>query len=150
MEALSMFLHQFTVCLLWKRKFVVCPFVDEETNGRQPVCKQTKQTKWTCPSMINNHFGWQCSPELVFINTLCGIETSIFCPKYQYLAPYPVSCYSPSLPTQCFGKLMIFSDVKFLCIRQFISSCGSSCPPPPHPLRPGPTVTYSTVYSEKT
>jgi hypothetical protein len=27
------FLNPFTVCSSYKRKFVICPFVDEETNG---------------------------------------------------------------------------------------------------------------------
>ncbi len=30
------FLNPFTVCSSHKPKFVVCPFVDEETNGRFP------------------------------------------------------------------------------------------------------------------
>ncbi len=32
-EAKAIFLNQFTVCSSCKRKFVICPFVDEETNG---------------------------------------------------------------------------------------------------------------------
>ncbi len=32
-EAMAIFLHLFSVCSSYKRKFVVCPFVDEETNG---------------------------------------------------------------------------------------------------------------------
>jgi hypothetical protein len=48
---------QFIYCLLiCKRKFVICPFVDEETNGRFFVCKQTKRTKRTCPSMFPNRY----------------------------------------------------------------------------------------------
>jgi hypothetical protein len=32
-EAQAIFLNQFTICSSCKRKFVICPFVDEETNG---------------------------------------------------------------------------------------------------------------------
>jgi hypothetical protein len=32
-EAWEFFLNPFTICSLCKRKFVVCPLVDEETNG---------------------------------------------------------------------------------------------------------------------
>jgi hypothetical protein len=32
-EAHALFLDPFTVCSSCKRKFVVCPFVDERTNG---------------------------------------------------------------------------------------------------------------------
>ncbi len=35
-EAYAIFFNPFTVCSLWKLKFVVCPFVDEETNGSYP------------------------------------------------------------------------------------------------------------------
>jgi hypothetical protein len=35
-EAQAVFLNPFTVCSSSKRKFVVCPFVDEETNGSYP------------------------------------------------------------------------------------------------------------------
>jgi hypothetical protein len=33
-ETQAIFLNPFTVCSSWKRKFIVCPFVDEESNGR--------------------------------------------------------------------------------------------------------------------
>jgi hypothetical protein len=33
MEAQAIFLNPFTVCLSCERKFVVCPFVEEGTNG---------------------------------------------------------------------------------------------------------------------
>jgi hypothetical protein len=32
-ETQVIFFNQFTVCSSCKRKFVICPFVDEETNG---------------------------------------------------------------------------------------------------------------------
>jgi hypothetical protein len=35
-KAQAIFLNPFTVCSSCKRKFVVCPFVDEETNGSFP------------------------------------------------------------------------------------------------------------------
>ncbi len=35
-EAHAIFLNPFTVCSLGKRKFVICPFVYEETNGIYP------------------------------------------------------------------------------------------------------------------
>jgi hypothetical protein len=47
--AQAIFLNPLTVCLSCLRKFVVCSFVDDETNGSYP--KQTKRTKRTCPSM---------------------------------------------------------------------------------------------------
>ncbi len=34
--AQATFLNPFTVCSACERKFVVCPFVDEETNGSYP------------------------------------------------------------------------------------------------------------------
>ncbi len=37
MEAQVVFLNPFSICSSCKRKFVVCPFVDEETNGSYPV-----------------------------------------------------------------------------------------------------------------
>jgi hypothetical protein len=43
-EAQAIFLHQFNVFSLLKRKFVVCPFVDEESDGSDMFAKQTKQT----------------------------------------------------------------------------------------------------------
>ncbi len=33
---LAIFLNPFTICLPCKQKFVICPFVDEETNGSYP------------------------------------------------------------------------------------------------------------------
>jgi hypothetical protein len=36
-EAHAIFLNSFNVCSLSKRKFVVFPFVDEETNGSYPL-----------------------------------------------------------------------------------------------------------------
>jgi hypothetical protein len=36
MEAHAIFLNPFTVCSTCKRRFVVCSFVDEETNGSYP------------------------------------------------------------------------------------------------------------------
>ncbi len=36
MEAQSIFLNPFTICSSFKRKFVVCPFDYEETNGSYP------------------------------------------------------------------------------------------------------------------
>jgi hypothetical protein len=33
MVALAIFLNPFTICAFCKQKFVVCPFVCEETNG---------------------------------------------------------------------------------------------------------------------
>jgi hypothetical protein len=36
MKAQSDFLNPFTVCSSCKQKFVVCPFVDEETNTSYP------------------------------------------------------------------------------------------------------------------
>jgi hypothetical protein len=33
MEAQVFFLNPFTICSSYKQKFVICPFVDEETNG---------------------------------------------------------------------------------------------------------------------
>jgi hypothetical protein len=36
MEAWAIILYLFTVCSSCKPKFVVCPFVDEETNGSYP------------------------------------------------------------------------------------------------------------------
>ncbi len=33
-EAQAIFLNPFTICSSCKQKFVVCPFVDEDTNGR--------------------------------------------------------------------------------------------------------------------
>ncbi len=36
LEAQTFFFHPFTVCSSFKRKFVVCPLVDEETNGSLP------------------------------------------------------------------------------------------------------------------
>jgi hypothetical protein len=36
MEALAIFLNPFTICSSCKQKLVVCPFVDEETNGNNP------------------------------------------------------------------------------------------------------------------
>jgi hypothetical protein len=35
-EAQKIFLNPFTVCSSSKKKFVICPFVDVETNGRYP------------------------------------------------------------------------------------------------------------------
>jgi hypothetical protein len=35
-EAQEIFPNPFTVCKSCKRKFVVCPFVDDETNGSYP------------------------------------------------------------------------------------------------------------------
>jgi hypothetical protein len=35
-EAQAIFLYLFTVCSFCKRKFVVCPFFGEETNGSYP------------------------------------------------------------------------------------------------------------------
>jgi hypothetical protein len=36
MEKLAIFLNPFTVCVPCKQKFVICPFVEEETNGSYP------------------------------------------------------------------------------------------------------------------
>jgi hypothetical protein len=51
-EGQKIFLNPFTVCPSCKPKFVVCLFVEEETNGNYLLCKLTKRT---CPSMVN-HF----------------------------------------------------------------------------------------------
>jgi hypothetical protein len=60
-EARAILLKPFTVYSLCKQKFVVCLFVDKETNRSYPFCKQTKgtkrtkltkRTKQTCPSMF--------------------------------------------------------------------------------------------------
>ncbi len=56
-EALGIFLYPFTVCASRKRKFDICPFVDEESKQNLPICKRvertklTEQTKRTCQSM---------------------------------------------------------------------------------------------------
>ncbi len=39
-EAQAIFLHLFTVCSLCKQMFVVCPFVDEETNESYPFANR--------------------------------------------------------------------------------------------------------------
>jgi hypothetical protein len=39
-ETLAIFLKPFTVCSSCKRKFVVCPFIDEETNGSYPFANK--------------------------------------------------------------------------------------------------------------
>jgi hypothetical protein len=39
MEAQAIFLNPFTVCSSFKRKFVVCSFVAEETDGNYPFAK---------------------------------------------------------------------------------------------------------------
>jgi hypothetical protein len=48
-EAQAIFLNPFSVCSLCKRKFVVCPFVYEETNGNYPFANGLNRT---CLSMI--------------------------------------------------------------------------------------------------
>jgi hypothetical protein len=45
----AIFLNPFSS---FKRKFVVCPFVDEGKKRKLSVCKWTKRTKRICPSMI--------------------------------------------------------------------------------------------------
>jgi hypothetical protein len=53
-EAQLIFLHRFTICSSYKWKFVIFPFVDEETNRSYPFgnrLKWTKRIKWICPSM---------------------------------------------------------------------------------------------------
>jgi hypothetical protein len=53
-EAEVISLHPFTVGSSCEWMFVVCPFVDAETNRSYPICKPTKmakRTKRTCPSM---------------------------------------------------------------------------------------------------
>ncbi len=45
------FLNLFTVCSMWKRKFVVCLFVDKETNRSYKRIKRTKWTERSCPSL---------------------------------------------------------------------------------------------------
>jgi hypothetical protein len=42
------FLNPFTVCKLCKRKFVVCPFVDEETNGSYPFANGLNALSHLC------------------------------------------------------------------------------------------------------
>ncbi len=39
-EVQAIFFNPFTVCSLCKRKFVVCPFIDEETNGSNSVANE--------------------------------------------------------------------------------------------------------------
>jgi hypothetical protein len=39
MEAQAIFFDPFTVCSSFKRKFVVCPFVAEETDGNYQFAK---------------------------------------------------------------------------------------------------------------
>jgi hypothetical protein len=41
-EAMAIFLNPFTVCSPCIEKFVVCPFVDEETNGSYPFANRLK------------------------------------------------------------------------------------------------------------
>jgi hypothetical protein len=36
MKAHAFFFNPFTVCSSYKQKFVVCPFIDEETNESYP------------------------------------------------------------------------------------------------------------------
>ncbi len=43
MEAKMIFNNLFTVCSLCNWKFVVCPFVDEETNGSYPFAYRLKE-----------------------------------------------------------------------------------------------------------
>ncbi len=67
MEAQAIFLSPFIVCSSCKRKFVVWPFVDEETNRIYPVCKRTKRAWRTCLSTVNYnneiHTGaWMVTP----------------------------------------------------------------------------------------
>ncbi len=36
----GIFLNPFTICSLYKRKFVICPFADEETNRSYPFANR--------------------------------------------------------------------------------------------------------------
>ncbi len=60
-EALAIFLNQIAVCSSCKQKFVVCPFVDEETNRSYPFADRLingrlinglNRLKQTYPSML--------------------------------------------------------------------------------------------------
>ncbi len=42
-EAQAIFLNQFTVCSLCQQKFVICPFVDDETNGLYPFANRLNE-----------------------------------------------------------------------------------------------------------
>ncbi len=46
-EVHAIFLNLFSICSSCKRKSIVCPLIDEETNGLQPDIR----TKRTCPSV---------------------------------------------------------------------------------------------------
>jgi hypothetical protein len=49
-EAQVIFRNLLIVCSSCKQKFIICTFVDEETNGSYLRPNWTKQTKRPCPS----------------------------------------------------------------------------------------------------
>jgi hypothetical protein len=51
-EAQAIFLNPFTACLSYKRKFVVCPFVGEGTNGSYHFANRLNGLKRICPYMV--------------------------------------------------------------------------------------------------
>ncbi len=48
MEAQTVFLNTFTICSLCKQKFVVCLFVDKETNGSYPFANGLNRLAHLC------------------------------------------------------------------------------------------------------
>ncbi len=65
------FLNPLTVCSLCKCKFVVCLFFLRRNKRKLSICKQTKQTKWTCPSMLLRLFPMCCHSPIVFTSYIC-------------------------------------------------------------------------------
>ncbi len=51
-EALVIFLHPFTICSSCKRKFVVCPFVDEEANKSYLLASRLNRLAHLCQKPI--------------------------------------------------------------------------------------------------
>jgi hypothetical protein len=48
MQTLAIFLNPFTVCSSCNRKFVICPFVDEEKNGHYPFANGLNKLTHPC------------------------------------------------------------------------------------------------------
>jgi hypothetical protein len=56
-EAQAIFFNPFTFCSSCERKFVVCQFIGEDTNGSYP-CKRNKCTKFAKAKQFTSS-GWK-------------------------------------------------------------------------------------------
>ncbi len=80
-EANAVFLSPSTVCSSCKRKFVVCPFVDKETNRSYPFANGLNGVAYLCELYRRN-----------FLHSLISICKSLFY--------YTVSMYISSDPNR--------------------------------------------------